>query len=121
MRKSAILTTVISTALTLCCIVAIGLAADYPQWWIDRAVIDQQATVNDYAAVNTGQLKWMASKAAEHLDAHLRGGAGQEVTDLVSSFSTVNNYHVINLGQLKNVAKPFYDRLMDEGYTDSYP
>ena len=121
MRKSALLATATSAAVTFCCLMAIGLAADYPQWWIDSGVVNQQATVNDYAAANAGQLKWMATKAADHLDAGLPGGAGPEVTDLVTGFLPVNNYQVINLGQLKNVAKPLYDRLIEEGYTDSYP
>lgn len=124
MPRSRIINTVLSAILVALCIVGLSLAVDYPPWWIERGVVNQQAAVNDYAAANLGQLKWIASNAYNHLEAHLPGGAGQAVHDMVSGWSKVNNYQVINLGQLKNVAKPFYDRIIekfaDNGFTVDY-
>lgn len=55
------------------------------------------------------------------MEASLPGGSGSNVWALVASFSNTNNYRPVNLGQLKYVAQPFYDRLIEVGYTTSYP
>jgi len=34
------------------------------------------------------------------------GGAGPNVTALISSFTTTNNYRPVNVGQIKNTVKP---------------
>ena len=94
----------------------------YPRWWIERGVVDLHATgTNDFAAVNQGQLKWFAAKAAEELDANLRNGAGAAVTALIAGFSLSNHYAAANQGQVKNLARPFYERLIAEGCAASFP
>jgi hypothetical protein len=96
-----------------------------PSWWKQRGVLDANQPQNDYAAVNTGQLKHIAKQAMLELDAKLPGGAGTTIQQMVTSWSTVtpdrNDFAAINVGQLKAVAKPFYDRLNEAGYQQSYP
>ncbi len=90
------------------------LAAQYPQWWITRGVINANSPMtNDYAAVTQGQVKWMAKGAYEEMQAY--GGAGSAISDLISSFSLSNNYLSVNQGQLKYVASLFYDRFYSWG------
>ena len=98
---------------------ASGLAA--PAWWTNRQVVVVGATANDYAAANLGQLKWFATNACKELDQYLPNGAGATAWTLVRAFSRTNSYVAVNQGQLKAVVKPFYDRLMAEGYTNAYP
>jgi len=112
-------------------------AAD-PGWWRTGAptVIDDNkshAPAENYVPANLGQLKFMAKRAKEYLDAILsaQGGAGSAVADVVNTFEPragqgytpaqidqfkQANYAPINLGQLKAVAKPFYIRLQQVGY-----
>ncbi len=97
------------------------LAGPYPDWWHTRGVVRYDNVTNDYAAVNAGQLKWFAVNAKAELDTCLPGGAGSAVDAMIAGFSATNNYVAINVGQLKNVAKPFYDRLIAVGYTNTYP
>jgi len=95
-----------------------------PAWWSDTgnstAFIDGNATANNYAPLNVGQLKNVATKAKTYLDNKLSavGGSGLDITVMVNGFSTnaTLDYQVANLGQLKAVAKPFYDRLLSIGY-----
>lgn len=100
---------------------ASAFSSDYPQWWIDRNVIEDGAAVEDFAAANQGQVKWISVKAKEELDAKLPGGAGAAVNNMVATFTPENNYYAVNAGQLKNTAKPFWNRLIEVGYTTSYP
>ncbi len=97
----------------------------YPQWWIDRGVVDGNAPKNDYAMVNQGQLKNIAVQAVAEMDARLPGGAGTTLHTLVSSWSTPGSstadYAAATLGQVKNLAKPFYDRLIAAGLATGYP
>jgi len=97
--------------------------AQAPSWWSDRNVINTEAVPNDFAPINQGQLKWLATQLAAELDYDLPdiGGAGSSVTALVASFSPTNNYLPVNLGQLKNVAQPFYDRFWALTLTNCYP
>ncbi|MBX7157163.1 MAG: alpha/beta hydrolase [Verrucomicrobiae bacterium] len=98
-----------------------GVSAAVPQWWITRGVIDTNLAADNYGPVNVGQLKHVAYQAALELEEKLPNGAG-DCLDLVESFSKTNgNYAPVNAGQLKYVAKFFYDRLIAEGYTNSYP
>ncbi len=114
--------TTYSVTVLLLVFVPLFLAANYPQWWIDRGVVVSGVVTNDYGPVNQGQLKWIATKGYEELQANLPGGAGSNLTVLIQSFSLTNaNYAPVNIGQLKNVAKPFYDRLIEVGYTNAYP
>jgi hypothetical protein len=98
------------------------LGASYPAWWSDRGVVQSGASTNDYAAVNQGQVKHLATQARAELEAKLPGGAGTNITALINSFSAANaNYAPVTVGQLKNLAKPFYDRLIATGYATNYP
>ena len=99
------------------------LFAQAPSWWTNRHIIATNRAPNDFAAVNQGQVKWLATQAAAEFDDKLQalGGAGTGITALVNSFSHSNNYRVVNQGQLKNTVKPFYDRLWELGLTNCYP
>ncbi len=97
------------------------LATDYPSWWTNRNVITNTASTNDWAAANLGQLKWFATNAYDEFEENLPGGTGTNISSMVAGFSLTNNYVVINVGQLKAISAPFWGRLIDEGYTNSYP
>jgi hypothetical protein len=111
-----------------------GKPAAYPAWWFERDVLprlDSGVTnpawpgdypaADDYVLVNQGQVKHIASQAYAELNVRLTNGAGTNLTALINGFTTNNNYDLANVGQLKAVAKPFYDRLIEAGYTNSYP
>ncbi|MBX7156893.1 MAG: hypothetical protein K1X66_00705 [Verrucomicrobiae bacterium] len=101
--------------------VSLVSAAAVPKWWITRGVINTNLAADNYGPVNVGQLKHVAFQAALELEEKLPNGAG-DCLDLVESFSKTNgNYAPVNQGQLKYVAQFFYDRLIQEGYTNSYP
>ena len=112
----------------------------YPAWWFERDVIPRlPASANnpapvwptdyppadDYAVANLGQLKYIAIKAAAELDDKLPPlGAGTTVHAWLNVWQappalgvTRDDYTAVNLGQVKAVAKPFYDRLAELGYT----
>lgn len=99
------------------------LAASHPGWWTARGVLNTNANVatNDFAPATQGQLKWLATKAAEELEASLPGGAGSNVALLVAGLPTNNNCAPVNIGQAKNVAKPIYDQLMAYHFVNGYP
>jgi hypothetical protein len=104
---------------------SVALFADAPSWWSARSVIDVTQTTNDYAAVNAGQLKNIATKARDEMEANLPGGSSTDIQTLVTSFGATgggrNDFAAVNVGQAKTVAKPFYDRLIAVGYTSGYP
>jgi hypothetical protein len=97
--------------------------AEHAAWWLSRGIlVDRpEARQADYAAVCAGQLKWLATNACDELDANLPGGAGSNVHAVVQGLSGVANYTPVNIGQLKATARPFYDRLIEEGYTNALP
>lgn len=97
------------------------LFAAMPQWWIDRGVVDTNATVNDYAPVNQGQVKFMAEQARDEFNVNLPLGAGTNIDLLLGSFTTSQNYLLANIGQLKYIAEPFYERLINIGFLGTYP
>ena len=82
---------------------------------------------DDYAVANIGQLKQIATQAAAEMNTKLPApGAGSAVNGLVAAWVAApapppapprDDYAALNLGQLKAVAKPFYDRLAELGYT----
>lgn len=107
--------------------VAVGLVlltgvvfAKAPQWWVDRSVIDTNAMPRDYAPVNQGQVKQMASEAYKEFNQKLTNDCSS-ISNLVFSFSETNNYLPVNLGQLKAVTQPFYDLLWISGHTNAWP
>ena len=99
--------------------------AQAPSWWVARGIIatNTNTNYNDFAAINQGQVKWLATKTAAELSEDLQhiGGADSNIDAMVASFSPTNNYLPVNAGQLKNVAQPFYDRLCELGLTNCYP
>lgn len=97
--------------------------AQAPSWWTNRAVLAINATPRDFAPGNQGQVMWLATQAAAEFSDKLQtvGGAGTQITALVSSFSTNNNYLPVNVGQLKHTVAPFYDRLFALGLNNCYP
>jgi hypothetical protein len=96
-----------------------------PSWWSQRGVLVNNATPDDYAPANQGQLKNIANAAVAEMDARLTGGAGDELHNLLTGWaapaSQTNDYAPVNLGQLKNTAKLFYDRLIAARIVDFYP
>jgi hypothetical protein len=107
----------------MCPLTSSSLAAptNYPAWWTNRNVITNMTFTNDYTYALQGQLKWVATNAYVELSANLPNGAGTNLLNLIQTFTSSNNYCFANIGQLKYAAKPFYDRLITEGYTNSYP
>lgn len=74
---------------------------------------------------NLGQLKHIASKARDELNARFPGGAGTEIDALILGWRNApgasDDLAAANLGQLKYVGKIFYDRLSAGGYPAAYP
>lgn len=69
-----------------------------------------------------GQLKWIATNSYAELEAYLPGSAGAELRTVLENWLTDGtNYALVNIGQLKFLASLFYDRLIEEGYTNAYP
>jgi alpha-tubulin suppressor-like RCC1 family protein len=115
----------LATSLTIVTLIPLLLHADAPSWWSQRGVLLENATPDDYAPADQGQVKNISRAAAEEMDAKLAGGAGDEIHSILDSWSVTNprsnEFAPINLGQLKAVAKPFYDRLVLAGVVDTYP
>jgi hypothetical protein len=95
------------------------LFAQGPAWWITRGVLDQNLAPQDYAPINQGQLKWLATGAYDEMNAYF--GAGSNVASVINAFSSSNNYFPVNIGQAKYLAAPFYDRLYEFGLTNTMP
>jgi hypothetical protein len=96
--------------------------AQVPSWWTNRLVLTTNPP-NDFAAVNQGQLKWLAVQAAVEFSNSVPrfAVAGSNILSMVASFAPSNNYLAANVGQLKTVATPFYDFLWQYGLIDAYP
>ena len=98
--------------------------ANYPTWWYDGSIPGVSivsndgsgATANNYAPVNLGQLKWVATRAKAYLDVQLASQGGSQI-DLTTLFPAMPpatdpgyaaavqaNYAPTNLGQLKALA-----------------
>lgn len=124
--KKNLLTELSNTSLGL---IAMGLFstlstsfADYPQWWLDQGVVNTNAVAtNDYAAVNQGQLKHMASAAYGDIASRYSQLNTTSLSNLVSGFSNSDNYAAVNLGQLKYVSMQFYDFLWANNLTNAWP
>jgi hypothetical protein len=112
-------------ALAAAILIPLLVYAGVPSWWSQRGILVSDASADDYAPVNQGQLKNIATAAVAEMDARLPGGAGDTVHNLVDGWSSPtsqpNDFAPVNLGQLKNVAKPFYDRLISVGLAADYP
>lgn len=126
----------------------------YPDWWFTRSVIPRKdpaestyptwpasyRQIDDFAVLNEGQLKHLATAAYDEFEWQVHGGAGTEIAELVQSWyepgvngvfpeagariprvGVTSGYTAITLGQLKAVAALFYDRLIEEGICPDYP
>lgn len=96
-----------------------------PAWWNDWQVLDPTLPKDDYSAVNVGQLKNIAAKAAAAMNASLPGGAGGEVNGLIEDWdealqdqTTGDDYAGVNAGMLKFVASKFYLRMQQAHAAD---
>jgi hypothetical protein len=102
------------TILVVCAISTVR-AGPVPPWWIERGVIDLNHPADDHALANQGQLKHIASKAKQELDARLQGGAGVDIGAMIGSWLPpsvdVNDYAVVTVDQAKAVATLFYNRI----------
>lgn len=111
----------------LCALLGLGavvaMAAEPPQWWADKGVLNSEPAQDD-AAANQGQLMYMASKAALEFQEKVPLLDRTAIDTLIAEFSSYDpaNYSVAaTLGQLKYVAQPFYDVLDSNGLQDAWP
>ena len=66
----------LALALLAIALIPLLLYGSAPSWWSQRGVLVQNASADDYAAANQGQLKNVAKAAVAEMDAKLEGGAG---------------------------------------------
>lgn len=126
LRLSATRVQLASALLFACCLSQPLLAVDGPAWWSSRGVIATGATGDDYALINQGQVKRLATQAYYEMEARLPGGAGGGIATVIVGWqnppsppaSQPDDYVTINIGQLKKLAQLFYDRLAAVGYVD---
>jgi len=111
---------VLLAVINICIIHQTSSVARVPNWWTTNGIINTNLSVNDYAPAVAGQLKWMAYWAKEELNT-LPGDSSTSIAAVVNGFTASNNLSPIVLGQLKNTAQPFYERLIEVGYTTNYP
>lgn len=108
-------------------LVPMWLWADAPAWWAQCGVLNTApgVMVDDYAAVNQGQVKNIAASAIIEFNARLPEGAGPDLLALGVNLHSVSlltdDFLAINQGQLKTIAAPFYWRLMEFGLVDKLP
>jgi hypothetical protein len=98
--------------------------ADGPSWWTNRNVhqVSGPVVTNDFAAVNMGQLKWIATNAYDEIASVFGTNAVTNVTALLRSWLPgVSNYTAVNIGQVKYVTSFIYDSLIANQYADAYP
>jgi len=113
-----------------------NLEAAEPSWWTgtETRILKEATVAENYAPLNLGQLKLVATKAKIHLAQELAnigisGPGFSNISDMVAAFTPRvdqsetektaargANYAPANLGQLKAVAKPFYEFLILIGY-----
>jgi hypothetical protein len=77
---------------------------------------------NDFAAVNMGQFKWIATNAYDEVVAVFGTDSVTNVAALLGAWLPgAPNYTAVNIGQVKYVGSLFYDSLIAVGYTNAYP
>jgi len=93
-----------------------------PAWWAERGITVNGAAPEDYAILNLGQLKNMASGGAEEFG-FLPGGSGAALDNLITGWIAINgdDYAACNLGQLKAVGSLFWGRWITATGTGNYP
>jgi len=107
-----------------------------PSWWTTTGgPVNPSGATNDYRVANQGQLKQFTQKAVQYLDTNLAGGAGTNLTGMISGWSNyyaTNGYSstnpaptdmkAINQGQLKYIVHQVFPVLATNGYmTTNYP
>lgn len=102
-----------------------SVAAQTPVWWTEQNVIVPGAQPDDFAALNQGQLKALASSAHRAMEQRFVGGSGSTVRSLIQNWqtpgTTTEDFAAVTTGQLKSIARPFYDRLNQVMGTSGYP
>jgi len=94
-----------------------------PSWWYNPSLTTTgkpvvSGSANDYAAINQGQLKNIASAAAAEFDSlGYSGSYDGMVAKWKTPTSKTNDYSAANIGEVKAVAQPFYDKLAELHYT----
>lgn len=98
--------------------------AEAPVWWGTRGVFkDGAPVVDDYRALNQGQLKNLMRAAVDEMNDTLPGGAGTTLNSLLATWragvanGTADNYAAVNVGQLKAMGKLVRSRLVETGLT----
>ena len=92
-------------------------SASAQAWWDTYDVLDSSATTNDYAAVNIGQFKNIASKSYQAIVDIVYNGdesaAPSDLQDLKTILDQVgsNDYALVNIGQVKALASKCYSTL----------
>jgi len=86
-----------------------------PAWWAQRGVLNATQDQNNYLAITVGQLKNIAVKAMDEMDAKLPDGAGAAIHTMVDDWrankAAQNQFSAATVGQVKAVSKLYYDRL----------
>lgn len=113
--------TVLVAGVLLCILRPVVLSQSLPSWWLETGAVITNRPPNDFGLANLGQAKWIAWNAAHVLDDNLTNGAGTALLTFVAGLSVSNGFSPLNVGQLKNLAKPFYDRLNEDGQLSAMP
>ena len=113
---------VISLLASLGCLQGLAQTAPIPAWWSSGVLDTSPANPSDnWAIANVGQLKNIATKAKEHLDAKLN----LTTADWNLAYANANpfpfgtnsdpdNFSPVNIGQLKFIASGFYNILKNK-------
>lgn len=114
-----VITTLVAVALLLQ-----SATAEAPGWWVARGVFKEGTPeVDDYRALNQGQLKNLVRAAVDEMNDTLPGGAGTTLNTLLATWrtgvanGTADNYAAVNVGQLKAMGKLVRARLTEVGLT----
>lgn len=114
----------VATILLICHLGALSHSQS-PEWWVTRQARTLNASPDDYALINQGQLKQLAYAAYLEMEGKLTGGAGPQISALVQSWLAPggvgrDDYAVANIGQLKALATLYHARLQEAGVAVPY-
>src|SRR3954469_1902724 len=88
-RRDALSIPRLVIALSVIAIAPLAIRAGAPTWWRTRSVLVENASPDDYAPVNQGQLRNIATGAVAEMDARLINGAGDELHQMIDGWSVV--------------------------------
>ena len=120
----------VSMSMVLAFLLCVGHASaqSAPSWWTSRHVLNAGDPADDFAALNVGQVKQLATAAAAEVTARMGSSSQSYWTQLASTISgwqtastSNDDYATVNVGQLKALALPFYKRLKDAGKISALP